>query len=432
MTRSASAGTGHGVSVTSVTHHRSKAAAAALAVAALLAALLPVSAGAGHQADGEYFPVGSLPAPEVTGKEIVDDLDTFVTDHPYRLTGGPTELAASETLRSDMDELGYETAVETLPVTGGAGPSPLRVVTAKKEGTTRPDDWIMFVGHYDTVPQTIWGAYDNGAGTNLIRSLARALADVPTNRSLVFAWYNGEEEGLLASARHAAQLSAADQEITAVLGFDMVGVAFPVHPDVQQASSCLCMFHGPTDGSNFRPLLEWVNHEVLEFPRNPREVIVVGNNVRNSDERSFANQGYPTLRWAGMRTAGAYPAYHLPDDTLDTMIETAGGREYLEEGSRNTLVSAYYTALTLDNHVPQAVAQATVDGRSVTVTAAASDDFDGPLSEFAWDFGDGTMAAGESVTHTYDAAGTYVVTLEVTDNLWSHVTATSTVTVTVQ
>lgn len=415
----------------SITKHRWVAGAAVLTLTALaLVAAQP--AGAGHHAGGEYFPVGALPPPEVTGEEIVDALDTFVDDHPYRLTGGPTELAAAETLRSDMAELGYETAVESLPVAGGVDPDLLRVVTATKRGTTRPDDWIMFVGHYDTVPQTIWGAYDNGAGTNLIRYLARAFADVPTNRSLVFAWYNGEEEGLLASARHAEQLKAGGQEITAVLGFDMVGIAWPVNPDVVQPLHCLCMFHGPTDGHNFRPLLEWVNHEFLEFPRGTREVVVVGNNVRNSDERSFARQGYPTLRWAGMRTASAYPAYHRPEDTLDTMIEVAGGREYLEEGSRNTLVSAYYTALTVDNHLPEPVAEATVDGRTVTVNADSSDDLDGPPTDFTWDFGDGTTATGASATHTYDGAGSYVVTLEVADNLWHDVTATTSITVTVE
>ena len=134
---------------------------------------------------------------------------------------------------------------------------------------------------------------------DLILQLAREFADVETNRSLVFTWYNGEEEGLLASARDAENLLQAGQEITAVLGFDMVGIAWPVAGPT--AVNCLCMFHGPEDGPRFRPLLEHVNFEFLGFPQASNLVNVVGVNSRNSDERLFAVRGFPTLRWAGMR-----------------------------------------------------------------------------------------------------------------------------------
>lgn len=43
-------------------------------------------------------------------------------------------------------------------------------------------------------------------------------------------------------------------------------------------------------------------------------------------------------------------------------------------------------------------------------------DPDGSIVEYRWDFGDGTTAAGQSVTHTYTDAGTYQVTLTARDN----------------
>lgn len=50
-------------------------------------------------------------------------------------------------------------------------------------------------------------------------------------------------------------------------------------------------------------------------------------------------------------------------------------------------------------------------------------------STFSWDFGDGTNGTGKTVSHTYAAAGTYQVTLTVTDDLGNTATATQTVSV---
>jgi len=52
----------------------------------------------------------------------------------------------------------------------------------------------------------------------------------------------------------------------------------------------------------------------------------------------------------------------------------------------------------------------------VTLSAALSSDPDGDIETYAWDFGDGTSGAGPSVSHTYTAAGTYTITLVVTDS----------------
>jgi PKD repeat protein/ribosomal protein L40E len=55
-------------------------------------------------------------------------------------------------------------------------------------------------------------------------------------------------------------------------------------------------------------------------------------------------------------------------------------------------------------------------GQTVTFDASDSDDADGTIEQYDWDFGDESTGDGEIVEHTYSSSGTYEVTLTVTDN----------------
>ncbi|MCX8102978.1 MAG: PKD domain-containing protein [Candidatus Bipolaricaulota bacterium] len=54
--------------------------------------------------------------------------------------------------------------------------------------------------------------------------------------------------------------------------------------------------------------------------------------------------------------------------------------------------------------------------QEVTFDASAAADPDGTIVSYRWDFGDQTTGQGKTVTHAYQAAGTYKVTLTVTDD----------------
>ena len=55
-------------------------------------------------------------------------------------------------------------------------------------------------------------------------------------------------------------------------------------------------------------------------------------------------------------------------------------------------------------------------GETLSFSGAGSTDDDGRIVSYAWDFGDGTTGSGKNVTHSYSAAGSYRVTLTVTDD----------------
>lgn len=55
-------------------------------------------------------------------------------------------------------------------------------------------------------------------------------------------------------------------------------------------------------------------------------------------------------------------------------------------------------------------------GTSIFFDGTASDDLDGDIVSYAWDFGDGATASGPTPIHTYATAGVYRVSLTVIDN----------------
>ncbi|THG30796.1 PKD domain-containing protein [Naasia lichenicola] len=68
------------------------------------------------------------------------------------------------------------------------------------------------------------------------------------------------------------------------------------------------------------------------------------------------------------------------------------------------------------NVAPTAVLTSSSSALLASFDGSGSADSDGSVTSFAWSFGDGTTATGATTTHTYAAAGTYTVSLTVTDN----------------
>ena len=63
---------------------------------------------------------------------------------------------------------------------------------------------------------------------------------------------------------------------------------------------------------------------------------------------------------------------------------------------------------------------------SITFNATSSSDPDGTIAAYSWNFGDGATASGVILSHSYATAGTYTVTLKVTDNSGSTASTTAT------
>jgi len=103
-----------------------------------------------------------------------------------------------------------------LPITYHFGPGPARVhmklsfnwnrapiynVIARMQGSTYPDEWVIRGNHHDA---WVNGAGDPGSGMSVVLEEARALGDLAKQgwrpkRTLIYAAWDGEEQGLLGS-----------------------------------------------------------------------------------------------------------------------------------------------------------------------------------------------------------------------------------------
>ena len=93
-----------------------------------------------------------------------------------------------------------------------------------KTGTKYPNIFVIVCGHYDTIAGP--GVNDNGSGTSVILEMARILEDVPTEYSIKFINFTGEEQGLRGSQNYVNTVVNATNpkmNIKVVFNIDQVG-----------------------------------------------------------------------------------------------------------------------------------------------------------------------------------------------------------------
>lgn len=117
-------------------------------------------------------------------------------------------------------------------VSGGVDFAPSNVIGVLP-GTSRPGEWVIVGGHYDSRNATnapssaanTPGADDNASGCSAVLELARIFSTKRPASSMLFMCYAGEEQGLVGSNAHAAGLQNSGQlprvRLAAIM--DMIG-----------------------------------------------------------------------------------------------------------------------------------------------------------------------------------------------------------------
>lgn len=93
-----------------------------------------------------------------------------------------------------------------------------------KVGTLYPNTYVIVCGHYDSITGT--GTNDNGSGVATILEIARLLQYVPTEYSIKFINFSGEEDGLIGSQHYVSTVvngTTPKMDIRLVFNIDEVG-----------------------------------------------------------------------------------------------------------------------------------------------------------------------------------------------------------------
>lgn len=174
--------------------------------------------------------------------EIVDKVDTTqilasiarLQAFHTRKTFTDSAYAASEWIRQKFEAMGYP--VELQPFTISGNPSSPNVI-ATKTGTVSPDKYVVIGAHYDSYSWTDYapGADDNASGTAGVLEAARILAEYPTECTVIFCAFSGEEYGLFGSEAFASRCSQQGMNILGYFNMDMIAYRHPgdeIHTDM--------------------------------------------------------------------------------------------------------------------------------------------------------------------------------------------------------
>lgn len=141
------------------------------------------------------------------------------------------------------------------------------------------------------------GANDDGSGTVLTMELARALAEsgIQFDATLVFVCWAGEEQGLVGSNVHAADLATNKVPVEAVFNNDIVGNSLGGN-GFRDAESVRVYAIGPED-SPARSLARYIRKTASVYVPSHRIRLMAREDRfgRGSDQSSLTQNGFPAI-----------------------------------------------------------------------------------------------------------------------------------------
>lgn len=291
-------------------------------------------------------------ANQVTQTNITTNLQQF-QNLGVKTTGSTNNANALTWIKNKYLSYGY-TASQIVedPFTFGSTSSKNLVIT--KTGTVYPNKYVIICGHFDSIYGP--GTNDNGSGTSIILEAARIMKNVPTEYSIKFIHFSGEEQGLYGSYHYANSVAYQNGvrklDIKLVFNLDQVGgkmgnVNNRIYCDedqgglssnnaastavTQQLATCTTLYSSlltgidPAEDTDYMPFEE--KGEVItgyfEYKR---------SNYPHSSSDTFANTDPVYIFNVGKATVGALQHFAVASTAASIVLDT-------KEAAINTLES---------------------------------------------------------------------------------------------
>ncbi|HZL72003.1 MAG TPA: M20/M25/M40 family metallo-hydrolase [Planctomycetota bacterium] len=201
---------------------------------------------------------------------------------------------------------------------------PQKNVIATLRGTKRPDEVIVFGAHYDSLnlgeknnPDAIApGANDNATGTAGVLEAARILSQDEHDRTIIFACFSAEEQGLIGAFHFAKHLKESGIKVVCMLNNDIIGGAKDDDGKPLNDNSLRCYSAPPqeSDSRRFARLAKLVVER-----RMPDFKVTIHDTIdrpkRGGDHQSFNKHGFTAIRF--IEAVETDKLHHTAGDVID-------------------------------------------------------------------------------------------------------------------
>jgi len=161
------------------------------------------------------------------------------------------------------------------------------------------------------------GACDDGSGTAAVMELARVMSQYEFDKTLVFAAFAGEEQGLIGSSLQAAKAHKENEGIEAVLNNDIIGT--DRSGNGRFGNTSLSVYSDETMDSPSQQLSRYVREMGERYLPSMRvDTVFMGDRLgRGGDHTPFQWEGYAAVRLSTPNEI--YANQHHATDLLENM-----------------------------------------------------------------------------------------------------------------
>lgn len=267
----------------------------------------------------------STPLDTLISRVSLDSLQSYerlLAGFYPRYPGTTTQNQARDWLAAKLASFGVDSvSVDSLGAVNQSGPLAGYNVVGYKFGHQFPRHYVVAGAHRDAAPDRntgviVPGADDNGSGTVAVLEMARVLANVETDITIVFALFDAEEEGLFGAKHCAGMARARGDSVVCMLNLDMIG-------DINNWGWAR-MYHGQQTG--FANLFIALADSLLDLQCSDEGATI-------SDNLPFDQAGYET---AYLEEYNFSSVYHTVNDDTNHI-----GWDYLKTTTQASLAAIY-------------------------------------------------------------------------------------------